>query len=1081
MTPVPVTGVTIVDLGGLILMGTADDGTDTVALFGAPSGTAFATAQDSVLNLQDYWTAAEFNVFGPCCGSEADFNSGSAIVIQTNVDVDDGSTNAPSCASTGFTGETNNLTLVSPCISYSGSSPGIEFMESYNSSSTPPSLNTGTASSITGSSAVLSGSTNPNGSETLVWYLYDTNSSGLNCGNAPILNGQAANLGAGTSTMDFTANLGGLSAGTTYYFVACALYPGGVVEGSVASFTTSGGTAPPVLVSPANGATGVPVTTSLTWNAVPGSAGYEVYLGTTDPPGIQTLTGSTYFTPSTPLNPSTLYYWQIASRDPNNGNAESPSPVWSFITGAAQETVSTPSMPSGPTSGTSGVVYSYSTGGSADNLGNPVQYLFNWGDGTNSGWLSTGTTSASHSWPAGSYGVTAQARSATNTAVVSSPSSALTVNITAQESISAPSTPSGPTSGTAGTVYSYSTGGSTDNLGNPVQYLFNWGDGTNSGWLGTGTTSASHSWAAGSYGVTAQARSATNTSVVSSPSGALTVNITVQESVSAPSTPSGPTNGTAGTVYSYSTGGSTDNLGNPVQYLFNWGDGTNSSWLTTGTTSATHSWAAGSYSVSAQARSTTNTSVVSAPSGALPVNITPPESVSTPSTPSGPSSGTAGTVYSYSTGGSSDNLGNPVQYLFNWGDGTNSSWLTTGTTSATHSWAAGSYSVSAQARSTTNTSVVSAPSGALPVNIGAPAITSPAPGSTLSGSLANFSWNAVSGATEYQLSVGTTPGGANTFSGTTAGTSQIVGSIPCTDTVGGTIYVQLAAEVNGSFQSPAAYSYTCKLGLGNYNGDGHQDVLWQNNSTAQVTVHYFDGTEGATDTGWNWLNESGEPSGWVLVGAADFDGNGVPDLVWEYMPTGQVTVNYYGGPGGATYLGWNWLISNGNPGWTVVAVADMDGNGVPDLIWQNNTTNQVTVNYFGGAGGAVYQGWNWLNSAGEPAGWHVVAAADFDGNGTPDLVWQYAPTRQVTVNYYGGAGGATYQGWNWLNSAGDPGWTVVGASDFNGDGVPDLVWQNDATAQVTVNYYGGTGGASYLGWNWLAAGGYPGWKAVVPR
>jgi hypothetical protein len=936
MTPVPVTGVTIVDLGGLILMGTADDGTDTVALFGAPSGTAFATAQDSVLNLQDYWTAAEFNVFGPCCGSEADFNSGSAIVIQTNVDVDDGSTNAPSCASTGFTGETNNLTLVSPCISYSGSSPGIEFMESYNSSSTPPSLNTGTASSITGSSAVLSGSTNPNGSETLVWYLYDTNSSGLNCGNAPILNGQAANLGAGTSTMDFTANLGGLSAGTTYYFVACALYPGGVVEGSVASFTTSGGTAPPVLVSPANGATGVPVTTSLTWNAVPGSAGYEVYLGTTDPPGIQTLTGSTYFTPSTPLNPSTLYYWQIASRDPNNGNAESPSPVWSFITGAAQETVSTPSMPSGPTSGTSGVVYSYSTGGSADNLGNPVQYLFNWGDGTNSGWLSTGTTSASHSWPAGSYGVTAQARSATNTAVVSSPSSALTVNITAQESISAPSTPSGPTSGTAGTVYSYSTGGSTDNLGNPVQYLFNWGDGTNSGWLGTGTTSASHSWAAGSYGVTAQARSATNTSVVSSPSGALTVNITAQESVSAPSTPSGPTNGTAGTVYSYSTGGSTDNLGNPVQYLFNWGDGTNSSWLTTGTTSATHSWAAGSYSVSAQARSTTNTSVVSAPSGALPVNI------------------------------------------------------------------------------------------------GAPAITSPAPGSTLSGSLANFSWNAVSGATEYQLSVGTTPGGANTFSGTTAGTSQIVGSIPCTDTVGGTIYVQLAAEVNGSFQSPAAYSYTCKLGLGNYNGDGHQDVLWQNNSTAQVTVHYFDGTEGATDTGWNWLNESGEPSGWVLVGAADFDGNGVPDLVWEYMPTGQVTVNYYGGPGGATYLGWNWLISNGNPGWTVVAVADMDGNGVPDLIWQNNTTNQVTVNYFGGAGGAVYQGWNWLNSAGEPAGWHVVAAADFDGNGTPDLVWQYAPTRQVTVNYYGGAGGATYQGWNWLNSAGDPGWTVVGASDFNG-------------------------------------------------
>ena len=268
---------------------------------------------------------------------------------------------------------------------------------------------------------------------------------------------------------------------------------------------------------------------------------------------------------------------------------------------------------------------------------------------------------------------------------------------------------------------------------------------------------------------------------------------------------------------------------------------------------------------------------------------------------------------------------------------------------------------------------------------------------------------------------------------------------------------------------------------GDFNGDGHPDLLWMDAGTRQVTVHYYDGAQGATYIGWNWLNSSGEPSGWQLVGAADFDGNGVPDLVWEYMPTGQVTVNYYGGPGGATLLGWNWLNETGNPGWTVVAVADMNNDGVPDLIWQNNMTNQVTVNYYGGAGGATLTGWNWLNSAGEPAGWHVVAAADFDGNGTPDLVWQYAPTRPVTVNYYGGAGGATYQGWNWLNSAGDAGWTVVGANDFNGDGVPDLVWQNDATAQVTVNYYGGPKGASLIGWNWLAATGYPGWKAVVPR
>jgi hypothetical protein len=291
------------------------------------------------------------------------------------------------------------------------------------------------------------------------------------------------------------------------------------------------------------------------------------------------------------------------------------------------------------------------------------------------------------------------------------------------------------------------------------------------------------------------------------------------------------------------------------------------------------------------------------------------------------------------------------------------------------------------------------------------------------------------------------------------------------------------------------------VAVGDFNGDGKPDLaisnvesdnvtvllnitpgaklLWQNDTTAQVTVHYYGGPQGNIDLGWNWVNMAGAP-GWKLVGGGDFDGDGVPDLVWMNTTTQQVTVNYYGGPEGTIYQGWSWLNEAGAPGWTVVAVADMDGNGVPDLIWQNNTTNQVAVNYYGGLGGAVYQGWNWLNSAGEPSGWQVVGAADFDGNGVPDLIWEYQPTRQVTVNYYGGAGGAVYQGWNYLNSTGVPGWTVVGANDFNGDGVPDLVWQNDVTAQVTVNYYGGPGGSTYTGWNWLEASGFPGWTAVVP-
>ena len=257
---------------------------------------------------------------------------------------------------------------------------------------------------------------------------------------------------------------------------------------------------------------------------------------------------------------------------------------------------------------------------------------------------------------------------------------------------------------------------------------------------------------------------------------------------------------------------------------------------------------------------------------------------------------------------------------------------------------------------------------------------------------------------------------------------------------------------------------------------GVEQLVWQNTSTRQVTAHYYSSLP--ADIGWNWLNPAGVP-GWTVVGIADMNADGVPDLIWQNNATRQVTVNYYGGPGGTTYQGWAYMNAAGVPGWTVVGVADMNGDGVPDLIWQNDTTKQITVNYYGGVGGAEYQGWAWLNSTGNP-GWSVVGVADFDGNGTPDLVWQNLSTRQVTVNYYGGPGGAIYQGWAYLNAAGVPGWTVVGATDITGNGVPDLIWENDATAQVTVNYYGGAGGAVYLGWNWLASAGFPGWHVIVP-
>ena len=190
------------------------------------------------------------------------------------------------------------------------------------------------------------------------------------------------------------------------------------------------------------------------------------------------------------------------------------------------ETVSTPSTPSGSTSGIAGTSYTYSTDGAISSLGHSVQYLFYWGDGTNSGWLPVGQTSASKSWDcSGTYTVTGLARCATDTFVVSGLSSGLSVNISGcTETVSTPNAPSGPDSGIIDTDYSFTADGAISSLGHSIEYRFDWGDGTLSDW--SSLSEVSKSWSdADNYLVRAQARCANHPSIESGWSDPFTVTI----------------------------------------------------------------------------------------------------------------------------------------------------------------------------------------------------------------------------------------------------------------------------------------------------------------------------------------------------------------------------------------------------------------------------------------------------------------------------------------------------------------------------------------------------------------------------
>ena len=128
---------TIANLGNLRLMGEAvSGGMDTVVL---STGTALYAAQnpDSAVYLAEGWTAAEFNVVGDCCGTQAIFNSGASIVVRTSVN--NGSSGAARCLAEGFTGETNNLNFNPASTGPTPEMlPAVVFTQSGASSSTAP-------------------------------------------------------------------------------------------------------------------------------------------------------------------------------------------------------------------------------------------------------------------------------------------------------------------------------------------------------------------------------------------------------------------------------------------------------------------------------------------------------------------------------------------------------------------------------------------------------------------------------------------------------------------------------------------------------------------------------------------------------------------------------------------------------------------------------------------------------------------------------------------------------------------------------------------------------------------------------
>lgn len=328
---------------------------------------------------------------------------------------------------------------------------------------------------------------------------------------------------------------------------------------------------------------------------------------------------------------------------------------------------------------------------------------------------------------------------------------------------------------------------------------------------------------------------------------------------------------------------------------------------------------------------------------------------------------------------------------------------------------------------------------------GALAKTGPVPGGTKQSRAAVLTWSASAGAASYEYCIDTSNNGICDTSWTSTGSQT--SAAPPQLVAGATYYWQVRARAGTATTAADGslwWRFTTRSSTNPFicdiDWDGRTDLLWQRVSDGAIASLMMAGTS-ARDAMMFAIPP--DPS-WKMIGAGDFSADNSCDFLFRNSVDGRLRIWLMNG---RTPIAAQAVIPAAvtDPGMTLRAVADINGDLHSDVIWQTATGANVVW---------LMRGTERMGEAPLPApdpGWRIAGAADMNRDGFADLLLQHESQGGLQVWLMRGP--QRDQSVTLLASF-DVRWQIKAVGDLDWDGNPEVILQysgSGALAAMIIN------------------------------